>query len=129
MRRNSRTIITSILLSATVALGVSACSSGEQQLPPVIVDISTIDGTTVSVPNGGAVDLTGDETTYTAWTAEIADPAVVSFSPGKDEGGASFNPGLKALSEGTTEVTLNNSKTDETATFTVEVTKKADSGY
>lgn len=128
MRRNARTAFAAILLSATVALGLSACSPTEEQLPPVIVDISSVDGTTVSVPVGGAVDLTGDEKTYTAWTAKIADDKVVAFVPGKDDGSASFNPGLDALAEGSSEVTLTNSETDDSVTFTVEVTKAA-SGY
>lgn len=128
MRRNARTAFAAILLSATVALGLSACSSTEEQLPPVIVDISSVDGTTVSVPVGGAVDLTGDDKTYTAWTAKIADDKVVAFVPGKDDGSASFNPGLDALAEGSSEVTLTNSETDDSVTFTVEVTKAA-SGY
>lgn len=128
MRRTARTSFAAILLSAAVALGVTACSSTEEQLPPIIVDISTVDGTTVSVPVGGAVDLTGDEKTYTDWTAQVADDKVVAFVPGKDEGGASFNPGLDALAEGSSEVTLTNSETGDSATFTVEVTK-ATSGY
>lgn len=128
MRRNARTACAAILLSATVALGLIACAPTAEQLPPVIVDITSVDGTTVSVPVGGAVDLTGDDKTYTSWTAEIADSTVVAFVPGKDDGSASFNPGLDALAAGSSEVTLTNSETDDSVTFTVEVTK-ADSGY
>ncbi len=111
---------------AAVALGLSACSStgssgGSTALPPVIVELDTVDGTTVQVPEGGSVDLTGDDQTYTAWTADIADPAVVEFEPGRDDGSAQFNPGLTATSVGETEVTLDNSETGDSVTFTVEV--------
>jgi hypothetical protein len=41
---------------------------------------------------GGAVDLVGDDETFTDWTADIDDPEVVSFTPGKKDASASFNP-------------------------------------
>jgi hypothetical protein len=107
------------------AIGLSGCSSpgtgGSSALPPVIVELDNVDGTTVEVPEGGSIDLTGDEETATQWTAEIADPEVVEFVPGRDEGGAQFNPGLTATSVGQTEVTLENGETGDTVTFTVEV--------
>jgi len=94
----------------------------------VIVDLGDVDGTTVEVPEGGSVDLTGDDETYTDWTADIADPAVVEFVPGRDDGSAQFNPGLTAKSVGTTEVTLDNSESGDSVTFTVDVVPKSD-GY
>jgi hypothetical protein len=90
-------------------------------LPPVVVNLETVDGTTVDVRAGGTVDLAGDETTYTDWTAKIADPNVVAFVPGRSTGSASFNPGLEAKSPGTTEVTLTNSSSSKSVTFTVVV--------
>jgi hypothetical protein len=109
-------------------IGLSGCASpgtgGSSALPPVIVELDDIDGTTVEVPEGGSIDLTGDEETFTEWTAEITDPEVVEFVPGRDDGSAQFNPGLTATSVGQTEVTLENSETGDTVTFTVEVVPK-----
>jgi hypothetical protein len=90
-------------------------------LPPVIVDLKTVDGTTVDVRAGGTVDLTGDKTTYTDWTAKISDPSVVAFVPGRNTGSTSFNPGLQAKAPGTTQLTLTNSSTSNSVTFTVVV--------
>ena len=95
----------------------------------MIVDLGDVDGTTVEVTEGGTIDLTGDDETYTAWTADIADPDVVEFVPGRDDGSAQFNPGLTATSVGETEVTLENGETGDTVTFTVEVVPKAAGGY
>ena len=117
-------------LAAALVLG--ACSDDDDSapattaavgtvLPPVIVDLNTVDGTTVTVPAGGHVDLTGDETTSTDWSAKIADPSVVAFVPGRNSGSASFNPGLEAKAPGTTEVTLTNSSSSKSVTFTVVV--------
>lgn len=128
MRRAPRAVLAALLLGVAVALGVSACARSAQELPPVITDITTVNGTTVKVPVGGSVDLIGDDRTFTDWSADIADEKVVTFTPGREEGGASFNPGLTALAEGTSSVTLTNSESDETITFTVEVTP-ASSGY
>ncbi|MBT2497871.1 hypothetical protein J7E25_02055 [Agromyces sp. ISL-38] len=118
---------------AAGSLGLSGCSSGgpaggSSALPPVIVELDEVDGTTVEVPEGGAVDLTGDDETYAEWTAEIADPDIVEFEPGRDDGSAQFNPGLTAKSVGETEVTLENGETGDAVTFTVEVVPKS-AGY
>jgi hypothetical protein len=106
-------------------LALSGCSQpgtpSDSALPPVIVELDTVDGTTVEVPEGGSIDLTGDDETFTEWTADIADPEIVEFVPGRDDGSAQFNPGLTATSVGETEVTLENSETGDTVTFTVEV--------
>src|SRR5262245_58667542 len=104
----------------TTALATDGSNVGNV-LPPVVVDLDTLDGKTVDVRLGGTIDLTGDEQTFTDWTADVADPQVVSFTPGRDDGSATFDPGLQAIGVGTTEVTLVNSSSHQTVTFTVKV--------
>lgn len=116
-----------VLLTLGAAFTVAGCASAEsEELPPVIVDITEVDGTTVQVAEGNTIDITGDKETFQDWTADIQDPAIVEFVPGNDDGSAQFNPGLDALSVGETEVTLDNSTSGDTVTFTVEVTEPAD---
>lgn len=117
------------VVAICAGLSLTGCSSGDADgggdagtIAPVIVDIHEIDGTTVEVTQGNVIDLIGDDETYLDWTAEISDPEVVEFTPGKDDGSAQFNPGLTALSVGDTEVTLDNSTSGETVAFTVEAT-------
>ena len=98
----------------------TAATAGDV-LPPVIADLGAIEGTTVEVRVGGTIDLTGDDETFTGWTAAIADPAIAEFTPGREDGSASFNPGITGLAPGSTEVTLTNATTDTSVTFTVEV--------
>ncbi|MGX5696168.1 hypothetical protein ACWKWP_08230 [Agromyces soli] len=123
-------------LAAAVALtaALAGCASGSGSssdsaspsasagaLPPVIVEIEDLDGTTVEVPLDSEVDLVvaeGDD--VTVWVAEIADPTIVEFVPGKDDGSAQFNPGLQPLEVGQTEVVLSDG-TSKTVTFTVDV--------
>lgn len=122
-----------LILVAVGGLALAGCSSGgsppgeSSALPPVIVDLDEVDGTTVQVDEGGSIDLTGDDETFTEWSADIADPSIVEFVPGSDDGDAQFNPGLTAKSVGETEVTLDNASSGDTVTFTVEVVPK--SGY
>lgn len=122
--------VVAVFVLAAGSLGLTGCTpGGSSALPPVIVELDTLEGTTVEVPEGGSVDLTGDDDTFTEWTADIADPDVVEFEPGRDDGSAQFNPGLSAKSVGQTEVTLENGETGDTVTFTVEVVPKTTGGY
>ncbi|WP_448656595.1 hypothetical protein [Microbacterium lacticum] len=91
-------------------------------IAPVSVPITEVDGTTVTVQVGNVVNLTGDDETFADWTAEIDDPEVVSFVDGRTDGSATFNPGVKALEVGDSDVTLTNSSTGQSVSFEVEVT-------
>jgi hypothetical protein len=135
--RGGRRRAASAALAGTVALvgglALAGCSSSgttgdASALPPVIVDLGDVDGTTVEVTEGGTIDLTDDDT-YAAWTADIDNPDVVEFVAGRDDGSAQFNPGLTAKSVGETDVTLDNGETGDTVTFTVDVVPKAAGGY
>lgn len=91
-------------------------------IAPVSVALDEVDGTTVTVQVGNVVNLTGDDETFADWTADVDDPEVVSFVGGRTDGSATFNPGLKALEVGDSDVTLTNSSTGATVSFEVEVT-------
>ena len=99
-------------------------SASAQVIAPIFADLTNVDGTTVTVPLGNVVVLTGDDETFADWTADIDDPEVLSFTPGKTEGGASFNPGITPLKQGDSGVTLTNSSTGKKVSFEVEVTAK-----
>ncbi|MFC6356379.1 hypothetical protein [Luethyella okanaganae] len=128
MTHGIRRLLTAVVVAVAVAVGVCACGANNQVVPPVIVNLMSIDGTTVEVSVGGSVDLTGDDKTFTDWNAKIADPSIVEFLPGRDDGSAQFNPGLHALQKGSTEVFLTNSSSEASVMFTVTVTPKT-SGY
>lgn len=122
-----------LLTASALALAGCAQTSGDHAshepsasagvVAPVIVDLNDVDGTTVEVAVGNTIDITGDDETYADWGADIADESIVSFTPGKEDGSAQFNPGLDALAVGETTVRLDNTATDATVEFTVEVTE------
>lgn len=130
-RRSSFIRTGALVLAMGTAFSLVGCSSssgtGDDSgvIAPVIVNLSEVDGTTVEVTKGNVIDLTGDDETFTDWTATIADEKIVEFTPGRDDGSAQFNPGLTALEVGETEVTLDNSSSAESVTFTVDVTAPA----
>lgn len=100
----------------------SSASSSTGVVAPIIVAVSDVDGTTVEVPLGNALVLTSETEPLADWTAEVSDPSVLRFEPGSSSGSAEFNPGFEALAAGTTDVTMKNSSTGTTVTFTVDVT-------
>lgn len=129
MSRAGRRAGLSLLLVVAAGLALAGCTTGSDTLPaPVVVQLDDIDGETIEVVDGNAIDLAGDDETYTEWDAEIDDPAIVEFTPGRDDGSAQFNPGLTATAVGSTAVKLENSATGETVSFTVEVVPVT-SGY
>jgi len=94
---------------------------GSQQLPaPVIVDVSKVGGTTVSVPLGNVIDVNvgGD---VTKWSADVANPDIASFTKGRKDGSAEFNPGFEPVAAGSTGVTMTDGATK--VSFTITVTK------
>ena len=132
-RAGRRALLPLLLAVAAGGLALAGCSTGAgtgaDTLPaPVVVQIADIEGETIEVVDGNVIDLTGDDETYAEWDAEIEDPSIVEFTPGRDDGSAQFNPGLTATAVGETAVTLENSETGETVAFTVEVVP-ATTGY
>jgi len=103
--------------ASTVAPTTTQAASA---LPPIIVTVAEAEGTTVEAEVGNTVDLVVD-TDVTEWTGSVQDPTIATFTPGKEEGGATFNPSLIAVAAGETEVTLTDKVSDQTVTFTLHV--------
>ena len=131
MLNKSITRVAGVALAAGIALTASACStpasddssSNSTVIAPVIVDIASLDGTTVEVSVDNVVDLVAED--VTAWSGVVADPTIAEFIPGTSEGDTAdalkTNPGIQPLVEGETKVTLT-STDGTTVTFTLVVT-------
>ncbi|MCI2956922.1 hypothetical protein MN032_04385 [Agromyces atrinae] len=126
MRRRFAAVAAVFLLGVALT-GCATSTPGEDGdvLPPVTVQISDLEGTTVEVPEGGVINLSGDEADVEGWTAKVSDDSIVSFVEGRDDGSAVYNPGLEAKKVGSTEVLLANPDAGESVSFTVEVTPKS----
>ena len=109
----------------SLAVGLSACAqSSTPVIAPVTMSAGDLEGEIVELVVGQVLNInTGDLAVY-SYSGKVADAGVAEFVKGYEEGGATFNPGVKALAEGTTEVVLSNSDGGiEDVTFTVEVGK------
>ena len=135
---NSFTKITAtIAIAGTAVLGLAACStpsnssssssssSNAQLVGPTAVLLSALNGSTQTLTKVGDILYIniGDDPAPQNWSATISNPAVLKFTPGTPTttSAAGTAPTFTALSSGTTQVTMKNSVSGATSTFTVTV--------
>lgn len=116
---------------ATV-IALAGCSSAASDAPiggnivaPVTMSVNELQGAEVDLLVGQVLNINTDSLAEDSYTAKVADPSVAEFVQGGDRDGATFNPGVTALAEGSTEVTMTNEQGGiQPLQFTVTVTKK-----
>lgn len=106
--------------------GLSACQGvaddGGDVIAPITREAGDLQGQTVDLQVGQALNITTGDLAVDGYTGEVADPAVAEFVAGGEEGDAVMNPGIMALSVGSTDVTMTNTDAGiEALTFTVVV--------
>ena len=110
--------------AVSLALGLSACAPTTPVVAPVTVNVNDLQGATVEVALNQVINIDTGDLAVDSYTAEIADGSVVEFVQGKEDGGATFNPGLKPLKVGETAVTMTNEQGGiQPLEFTVKVTE------
>jgi hypothetical protein len=91
-------------------------------IAPVTMDVGDLQGTTVELVVGQALNITTGDLAVDSYTGEIDDPTVAEFVPGREDGSATYNPGVLALAPGSTEVVLSNTDGGiQDVTFSVSV--------
>lgn len=142
MRKPIARVATISIATAVAALsvaGLAACSSTPAPEPtssptptvivdpvvaPVMVPVdSSLNGKTIDVPANTEMVLSVPAGTETQWNAMIPGTDVAAFMTGGTDGTATFNPSIRPLNTGKSEVTLSNATSGETYTFTINVTK------
>lgn len=94
-------------------------------IAPVTLDAGDLQGETVDLIVGQALNINTGDLAVDSYTGEVADPAIAEFVAGDAGGTAVMNPGVTALSVGSTDVTLTNTDAGiEDLTFTVVVAEK-----
>lgn len=113
------------MVAAAFALTACAAPSGGPVIAPVTESANDLQGTTVDLVVGQVLNIDTGDLAVDSYSGEVADTAVAEFVAGYEQDGTTFNPGVKALAVGTTEVVLSNSDGGiEDVTFTVEVSEK-----
>jgi hypothetical protein len=114
-----------VIIAAAFGLTACAAPSSGPVIAPVTESAGDLQGATVDLVVGQVLNITTGDLAVDSYSGTVADTAVAEFVAGYEQDGATFNPGVKALAVGTTEVVLSNSDGGiEDVTFTVEVTEK-----
>ena len=103
-----RTRLLALAAAASLSLAALAGCSATPVVAPIVVNAGDIQGSVVEVPINSTLVINTGDLPVDSYTATIADESVATFVQGKDDGSASFNPGLTPKKVGDTEVTLAN---------------------
>jgi hypothetical protein len=113
--------IVSLVLAASIA-ALSGCASSQPVIAPVTRDVGDLQGETVELEVGQVLNIDTGDLAVDSYSGAVSDPSVAKFTAGREEGGATYNPGVEGLAEGTTTVVLSNDDGGiQDVTFTVDV--------
>ena len=128
------TVAAGIAIASAAVVGLAACSgtsssssssSSAQLVGPTTVLLPALNGSTQVLNKVGDILYVniGDDANPQNWSATISNPAVLKFTPGTatTSSAAGTAPTFTALGSGTTQVTMKNSVTGASSTFTVTV--------
>jgi len=109
--------------AVVLVASLSGCAQdGNSVIAPVTMDANDLQGATVDLAVGQVLNINTGDLAVDSYSGEVADTAVAEFVEGYEEDGTTFNPGVKALSEGSTTVVMSNSDGGiQDLTFTVDV--------
>lgn len=121
-------------MAAVLAVSLSACSQQTPSTPvsssastviaPVVLDADSLQGATIDLSVGQVLDINTGDLAVDSYSGDVEDTSVAEFVKGRDDGSATFNPGITAVAVGTTKVTLSNDDGGiEDVIFTVDVTE------
>lgn len=111
-----------LVLSVAGLAALAGCASADPVIAPVVRDVGDLQGETVELQVGQVLDIDTGALAVDSYRGLVEDPAVASFTPGRETGGTIYNPGVEGIAEGTTTVVLSNDDGGiEDVTFTVEV--------
>jgi hypothetical protein len=91
--------------SSAVVSATASPAASTQMLPPIII---TEDQTTATAKVGDNLDIVIPADKLAGTTVSTDKPELVELTQAKEEGGATFNPGGKALAAGTAVITVTN---------------------
>lgn len=111
--------------AAMLATTLSACSGSSNETPatggssteapiggdviaPVTMSVNELQGADVELVVGQVLNINIESLAVDSYTGEVTDPKVAEFVPGDKSGSAEFNPGVTALAQGSTKVTMKN---------------------
>ena len=94
-----RTRILALAAAAVFAsFALAGCSAGDdgEVIAPVVMSAEELQGESVELIVGQALDITTGDLAEDSYSGEVADSSIVTFEKGGERDGATFNPGLMA---------------------------------
>lgn len=111
-----------IVVSA--AFSLTACAPATPVIAPVTMEANDLQGASVDLVVGQVLNINTGDLAVDSYAAEIGDGSILSFTQGRDDGSAVYNPGFTAKAVGDTEVTMTNEQAGiQPLEFTVTVTE------
>lgn len=113
----------SVAVAATALIALAACAP-KPVIAPVTENANDLQGATVELVVGQVLNINTGDLAVDSYTAEVADPSILEFVQGREDGSATFNPGFTALKVGETDVTMTNEQGGiQPLEFTVKVSE------
>ncbi|MGW9346045.1 hypothetical protein ACWGR3_31375 [Streptomyces albidoflavus] len=111
-----------VVAVAALLAGCAGPSTEDPVIAPVTMSVGELQGKTVDLEVGQVLNITTGDLEGSSYSGDVADTSVAEFVLGREDGDTAFNPGIRALADGETQVVLSNSDGGiEDVTFTVEV--------
>lgn len=117
-----------VVAALALALALTGCAppvpaeSPSSVIAPVVLSVDELQGATVNLVVGQVLDIDTGDLPVDSYRGEVSDTAVLDFVEGRDDGSATYNPGVTALAPGTAEVMMTNVEGGiEELIFTVDV--------
>jgi len=118
-----RRLLAAAAAASVLLVGIAGCTAPTPVVTPIVVNAEDIQGGVVEVPLNSTLVINTGSLAVDSYSATIADPSIAEFVQGKDDGSATFNPGLTPKKVGETEVTLSNKDGGiQDVDFTLKVT-------
>lgn len=127
--RLARIVLSLGIAAAAVSLSACAGGAGDDSTPgnvitPVTMSADELQGASVNLVVGQMLNITTGDLAVDSYAGEVEDTAVATFIDGRDDGSATFDPGVEAVGVGMTDVTMTNTDGGiEPVQFTVVVSE------
>jgi len=113
--------LASLAVAASLVV-LAGCAASQPVIAPVTRDAGDLQGQTVELEVGQVLNIDTGDLAVDSYSGTVSDTSVAKFTAGREEGGATYNPGVEGLAAGTTQVVLSNEDGGiQDVTFTVEV--------
>lgn len=110
------------VLAAGILVVLAGCAPANPVVAPVTRDAGSLQGATVELEVGQVLNIDTGDLAVDSYRGQVDDPSVARFIAGREEDGATFDPGVEGLAEGEATVVLSNTDGGiQDVTFTVEV--------